>query len=269
MALYGSRAVSIPNVEVRQADLSNRDAVFDLVREIRPKTVFHTAAQTNVADCESHPEEARRAIVDATRNLVDAVKVHCPDGVFVHLSTDLVFDGRRGPGEPGYREEDAPNPLSVYAKLKWESEKPVLDLGGCVIRSALIYGPPATHRSSFLGWMVDTLRAGKELVLFEDEWRTPIHVQDLCLAMILLGHRRASGVWHAGGEDRLSRWQMGRLVCEALGLPTDRLRRATLSESTYGAPRPANVALDARRLWSTLGLRPRSFREGVISSLEG
>lgn len=263
-ALYGSNAVSTPGADVRRLDLSCRESALDLVKECRPDVVYHTAAQTNVAYCESHPEEARRAIVDVTRNLAEAMAEFCPSSTLVHLSTDLVYDGTRRSDEPGYCEKDVPNPLSTYSKLKLESENAVLDLpNGCVIRSALIYGPPSTHKSSALGWMMDTLRAGKELVLFEDELRTPIYIDDLCIAMIELSKRKAKGIWHAGGEDRQSRLQMGHIVCEVFDLPQSLLRPAKLSESTYSAPRPANVALDSGKLWSTIKHTPKTFREGV------
>jgi dTDP-4-dehydrorhamnose reductase len=261
---YWSHPISIPGVAAEQVDLGEPEAAERLVRRVRPQVIFHTAAWTDAAQCQANPEGARRSIVAASGFLAAAAARLAPDAAVVALSTDLVYDGRRGLKEAGYTEADEPGPLSTYAKLKLEAEGPILSLeSGCVLRTSLVYGAPATHRSSFLGWMLESLQAGRPITLFQDEYRTPILVDDLCGAMEGVFERRLRGLWLAGGEDRLSRLQMGEVVCDVYGLPRELLVGSSLSASTYGAPRPGNTALDSRRLWNAIGRRPRAFREGV------
>lgn len=261
---YWTHPTSIPGVATAQVDLGEPSEAERIVRQVRPEAIFHAAAWTDAAQCQANPEAARRSIVGATGSLAAAAARFALGVPFIAISTDLVYDGRRDPDAAAYMEADEPGPLSIYARLKLEAEKPVLNLeAGCVLRSSLIYGAPTRHRSSFLGWMLEALRAGRPITLFEDEIRTPILVDDLCSAMAGAFERRMKGLWLAGGEDRLSRLQMGEVVCETFAFPKTLLIRSSLSASKYGAPRPANTALDSRRLWTALGRRPRTFREGV------
>lgn len=265
LALGWQHPVQIPDSVSISADLSDPRAVHALVHRFQPTTVFHCAAVTNAAYCQQNPRQARRAIVDATRHLTQALSVLSATPIIVALSTDLVFDGE----QPPYDESSIPQPLSVYGQLKWEAEAPVLDFPtGTVIRASLVYGPATTHKTSFIGWIIDSLRQGKPLQLFEDEIRTPIFIDDLCRAMICLATDRQTGLWHAGGPQSLDRACMGRMICQALGFDEQLIQPITLSQSTYPAPRPRNVALDSTKLWTYLRSTPRSFQDGLKACLE-
>lgn len=254
---------SIPRADLIPVDLRDGGSVERLVRDLRPAAVFHCAALTDVAACEKDPASARAAILDATTHLAGAIARIAPQTPLVALSTDLVFDGEAAP----YGVDSRPKPLSVYGSLKWQAESPVGALArGCVVRAALLYGPPARHRGSFLAWMTGALARGERLPLFEDEVRTPIHVEDLCRVLAALTEREATGVWHAGGSERLSRLAMGRLVCREHGFDESLLEPRRLAESTYAAPRPRDVSLDSARTWQTLGLVPRTFAQGLRDS---
>ena len=91
-------------------DVYKRQAVFDTVR---PDTVIHTAAMTNVDACELDPVACKLQNVTATENLITASKKH--NAHFIFLSTDFIFDGKNGP----YREEDAAAPLSIYGPVSY------------------------------------------------------------------------------------------------------------------------------------------------------
>lgn len=263
-----SRQIDIPGATVVPVDLCDAGSVSRLVRDLRPGTVFHCAAITDAAQCQRDPAAARAAIVDATAHLACAVREFVPGAWLCGMSTDQVFDGESAP----YAEHDEAKPISVYGSLKLEAEGRILEVdGGCVVRPTLMYGPPATHKGSFLAWMVTTLAQGRNLELFEDEVRTPVFVEDLCEALAGLGRTRAVGLWHAGGADRISRLGMGVEACRVFGLDEKLLVSRRLAESNYAAPRPRDVSLDSRRLWSALGLSPRGFADGLkrIAELAG
>ena len=135
---------------------------------------------------------------------------------------------------------------------------------GVVLRTSLVYGPATQHRSSFVDWMAATLKKGQVLSLFDDEIRTPICVDDVChAAMDMLTAEHHAGLWHMGGPERLSRAQMGHIICDVFGLDDTLIHHQKLAESTYPAPRPADVSLDSTRLWSHLSRTPRSFANGL------
>jgi dTDP-4-dehydrorhamnose reductase len=90
---------------------------------------------------------------------------------FVFVSTDLVFDGRRG----GYREEDSPAPVTVYGETKPAAESLVLSYrNAAAVRMSLLYGPHLAGRSSFFDEQTTALRHGRRLTLYYDEWRSPL-----------------------------------------------------------------------------------------------
>lgn len=259
------RAVSV--------DLTHPGATRAMLTSERPEVVVHCAALTDVLACERDPKRAEQSIAYAAETLAEPIRAHLPDCRVVALSTDLVFDGEN----PPYSDASPARPLSVYGRAKHEAEGALLDRLGphaVALRAALLYGPPATHKASFLGWMSSALREGKPLELFTDEHRTPLYVGDLAAACLALcapdeasPARNATGALVAGGADTLSRFEMGQRLAEVLGVANPNLVARSLRESTYGAPRPANVALDSTRLWSLVGHRPLGFTEGVRASV--
>lgn len=260
IGLGNQKSVTVPGAGRMQVDLRRADLVAALMRRLQPDLVFHCAAQTNVLRCQQNPAAARQSIVGVTQHLVHAVSDAVPAATLVAISTDLVFNGEH----PPYREEDRPDPLSVYGCLKLEAEASVLTLAhGAVLRSSLVYGPATTHKGGVLAWMMGTLMRNEPLTLFEDEVRTPIHVADLCTAMIAVGDRGRSGLWHAGGGQRLDRVAMGQALCDALGFGHELIRPARRADSEYPVPRPRDVSLDSTRLWSWLGHHPLGFAGAV------
>lgn len=241
-------------------DLRDAGAVRRLIRDLRPHGVVHCAAMTDSNACERDPASARAAIVDATSNLAAAVRELAPRTPIVAVSTDLVFDGEAAP----YLSSAAAKPLMRYGSLKYEAEQLVLALErGTVVRAALMYGAPTRNRASFIGWMRRALEEGKPLRLFEDEIRTPVFVADLCIALAGFLDAPTQGIWHAGGPQRLSRIEMGRIMCREWGFGQDLLEPARLAGSDLAAPRPRDVSLDSAATWTLVDHSPRTFAEGL------
>lgn len=259
-----SNPLDLGPVEMVPVDLRDGGAVDRLVRDMRPAAVFHCAAMTRGNQCEDDPAGAERAIVGATENLARALARRAPATPLLMLSTDLVFDGEGAP----YDEQAGAKPLGVYGGLKYRAEGVVRTLDrGTVVRSALVYGPPARNAGSFLQWMVKAIEGGDRLVLFADEVRTPILVADLCGAVVDLMRRGCTGLWHAGGPERLDRVEMGRRLCARMGAGEDLIEAVPLAEARTTAPRPRDVSLDSTRLWQATGLSPHTFDQGLAAAL--
>lgn len=222
---------------------------------LRPPThILHLAALSSPTECENDPPRAHVANVAFTRMLGEvARRFHAH---MVLASTDLVFEGAQAP-QHGFDEYALPCPVSVYARTKRQAEKEVLETtGGAVVRFSLLYGHTLSATSGVLGWMEEALMQHRELVLFKDEFRTPIHLQDAARALISICEHKLTGVWHCGGPERLSRLELGRLVAQLGGFPTQTIREANRSEIPSVPARPEDVSLNSTRLFSALGITP-------------
>jgi dTDP-4-dehydrorhamnose reductase len=142
--------------------------------------------------------------VDGAANV--AAAAHAIGARFLHLSTDVVFDGRKS--RP-YVEDDEPCPVTDYGRAKTESETRVLEEnpGALVVRTSLIVGgrgcEPSKHERS---------AHDRGMVFYEDEIRCPIQVGDLAAALLELAALDLAGVLHVAGADALSRAELAELV---------------------------------------------------------
>jgi dTDP-4-dehydrorhamnose reductase len=185
------------------------------------------------------------------------------DSHMVLASTDLVFEGSRAP-ENGFDEYALPCPVSVYARTKRQAEREILEnTEGAVVRLSLLYGHTLSASKGVVGWMEDAFKQSRELVLFKDEFRTPIHIEDAARALVSICERKLTGVWHCGGPEKLSRVEFGRLVAELGGFTTQTIREAKRSEYSSVPARPEDVSLNSGRLFSALGTAPRSPRTAL------
>lgn len=156
---------------------------------------------------------------------------------FVHVSTDLVFDGTLG--RP-YREDDPTSPLTEYGRAKVDSERRVLGLGtgSVVARTSLIYGEATAPQET----LVRRAHDDGDIAFFTDEWRTAVHVADLAAALFDLATTEVTGLLHVAGSERLNRLEFAQVLARALGLDADRLAGRTQDPAL--GPRPADVSLD-------------------------
>ena len=136
-------------------DITNADEVTAIIENFKPHCIINTAAMTNVDACEKDQENCWKMNVEAVRTMTELCELH--NIHLIQLSTDFVFDGEKG----YYSEEDVPNPLSHYARSKYESEKVVQQarIDSAIIRTIIIYGVvDDKQRSNVVIWTINSLR---------------------------------------------------------------------------------------------------------------
>ncbi|GIW92757.1 MAG: NAD(P)-dependent oxidoreductase [Pirellulaceae bacterium] len=231
--LFGYQLLPVP--------LDEPQEVARVWRETRPEVVIHAAAISRVQNCYQEPRRAFQVNVSASGQLAQLAVQH--GARFVYVSTDLVFDGDRG----DYREDDVPRPLSVYGSTKLAAERCVRQYPTTLVaRVSLLFGPSLQGRETLFDQQMRSLRAGQSIVVFSDEFRTPLFLADAAKALIQLAQSEATGIWHLGGPERLSRAEMGAELARFLGAPME-LVHAIRSEDLFPEPRPRDVSLDSRR----------------------
>src|SRR4028118_32243 len=252
---YCSHSLDIPGVTLLKIDLRNFQEIKRIFSEIQPAAIIHTAAQSSPNFCQNHPTESYLINVTASCNIAGLCADYSIPCVFT--STDLVFDGLNAP----YRETDTVCPVSRYGEQKVSAEEGMLERYPmtAVCRMPLMFGmatPPAT---SFMQPFIQTLREGRELSLFMDEFRTPASGTTAARGL-LLALEKVKGRIHLGGKERVSRYDFGRLLVEVLQLPTTGLKACRQQDVKMAAPRPPDVSLDSSKAFG-LGYNPLSLRE--------
>jgi dTDP-4-dehydrorhamnose reductase len=240
-------------------DLGDADSVARALTEARCATVVHCAALADADACERDPDAARRQNEDACRTLADACVAR---GVrLLALSTDLVLSGER----PYWSEDDAALPVSVYGRTKLAGERAVLRAADsfAVVRVALVAGRthgPHPSASEAIAWALDERRP---LRLFTDQYRTPVDPESVADALTALIAGGPGGLYHLGGPERLSRFELGQRVAAVLGLDPRAIEPVRQADLRFEAPRPADVSLLARRARDLLGWRPRDVDDAI------
>ncbi len=204
----------------------------------RPVVVVNAIAIASTKACEDDPDLAES--VNAWLPAFVAETCRRTGARLVHLSTDQVFDGRRG----GYTEVDEPRPIHVYGRTKRAGEERVLRIlpASVVVRLNLVVGRSAA-RPSATDHLLSEAAAGRHVTLFTDEHRSPVAIDDVCRGVTELAQGEFGGLVHLGGPLRLSRFELGRAALAAHGLA--HLARPALRPSDAAPPRPADTSFDS------------------------
>lgn len=243
ITVHSTPAEPVEGVKRHRIDLAQPLAFFDLAERRRPDVVIHTA----------YSKTDHAATVDSTTEV--AAACGALDIPLVHLSTDALFDGDHAP----YPETAEPSPIHAYGRAKAAAELAVREScpGAVIVRTSLILA--ADGSDSTTAWAVNALRAGERVTFFTDEFRMPILVDDLATQIweiVGLDPAERSGVWHLVGPERLSRADVGRILCDRFGLDGSLVDEA--SAATMDEPRPRDVSLSSERV-SRLRSRARSI----------
>jgi dTDP-4-dehydrorhamnose reductase len=162
-------------------DLTDRGQVLAELARLKPSVIVNCAAYTNVDACETHEELATRVNGAGPGYLAEAARAN--RAVFVHLSTDYVFDGRKG---SPYLETDPVGPLSAYGRSKLAGERATLAIGlerYYIVRTSWLYGPGGRN---FVDTIIRLAMEREELRIVADQLGTPTYTGDLAQAIFSL-----------------------------------------------------------------------------------
>lgn len=240
-------------------ELTDPLAIMDVFNSFQPDIVIHSGAMSRPDECELNQEKAWDVNVNATSYLLEQSAVL--KARFIFLSTDFVFDGSGGP----YSEEDRPAPVNYYGHTKYEAEKRVMAYAydWAIVRTILVYGNPIVPRNYLLNIVADKLGKGEEYKLVNDQYRSPTYVNDLSSGILSIVSRKAKGIFHLSGEDRLTPYQMGCEWARRKGLDAGLLTPVTADNFKEPALRPMATSFVLKKSKELLGYQPHSFSEAL------
>ncbi len=251
---YHSNPFQIQGVKVERLDVVSERSVSDLFEKAHPDFAILTSGLTGVDYCEEHPEEAVALNEVGPLNVARACSEL--ETKLVYISTDYVFDGEKG----DYVEDDEPNPISVYGRTKLGGEKNVLNTthDSIVARVCVLYGwNRITSKRNFVTWVLDNLESGKAVKLFDNQIVTPTCADEVASVLLKLVEEDVSGVYHASGSQKVSRYQFGKHVAEVFDLDVGKLAPVSMEKVGLPAKRPRDSSLIVRKIEEELNIKMR------------
>jgi dTDP-4-dehydrorhamnose reductase len=229
------RAAGGDAVGFTRAELDVTDAA--AVREaLTGAIVVNCAAYTNVDGAESEPEAARLVNSDGARNVAEAAER------VLYVSTDYVFDGRKG---SPYVESDPTGPLQEYGRSKLAGEHATAEANPnhLVVRSSWLFGAGGKN---FVETMLALARERDELRVVRDQVGCPTFTGHLAEALMELAGSEERGVVHVAGGGSCSWFEFARKIFERAGVDVQ-VDPCTTEELPRPAARPANSVLASER----------------------
>lgn len=240
------------------ADLSDFDAIEDLLQFYRPDWIINCAGLTNVDYCESHLDEAYAANVKVVLNLAAAARR--TGAKLVHISTDAVFSGETG----WYSESDSPGPLNRYAKSKLLGEEAAaLELPDSLIIRTNIFGWNAREKMSLAEWVLSHLESGQAISGFADVIFNPILVNDLSEIILQMMGKGLTGIYHAASSEACSKYEFALRLADIFRLDRILVKHGSIENAELPALRPKNTSLQTRKITQALSITMPDLESGL------
>lgn len=244
----------------KEMDITNQEAVFEVVKAYQPDVIFHCAAWTAVDRAEEEKEEAEKVNVLGTKNITEAsLIVHSK---LVYISTDYVFDGTK---ETPYVEEDSVHPKSVYGKTKYLGEEEAKkNPKHFIARISWVFGK---NGNNFVKTMLRLSENHTTLNVVDDQIGSPTYTVDLAHLLVEMASTNKYGTYHVTNEGFCSWREFAELIF-AFAKKEVVVNKVTTEEylnltKTKQAYRPRNSRLSKEKLEANGFLRLPSYQDAL------
>ncbi|MCJ7659126.1 MAG: dTDP-4-dehydrorhamnose reductase [Anaerolineales bacterium] len=251
------------SIDYPELDLSEPEAVRSVISSVRPDVLINASAYTAVDRAETEIDTAMAVNVRAPEIMAEEAKKL--SALFIHYSTDYVFDGTKN---ELYVEKDTPNPINVYGRSKLMGEKAIEAVEGfyLIFRTSWVY---SLRRNSFVTKVLQWSRTNQTLKIVNDQVSNPTWSRMLAEVnayLLIKGgdqpiawlHDRV-GLYHLAGAGFVSRFEWAQAVLKLDPCPSEQVTREIVSARTDDFPtpakRPLHTALDCSRFKETFGLQ--------------
>lgn len=249
-----NRNSDCPDELYQSLDVTVETEIRKCIENFTPTHIIHTAAITNVDQCELDPVLCMKVNSFGVKMLFDISKekgIH-----FQLLSTDFIFDGQKG----NYKEEDKVGPLSVYANSKVNAENFLRESdykNWSIVRTIIVYGEGNNlTRSNLIVWAVGALKNNEPMRIVDDQFRAPTWADDLAWACIEICDQKKQGIFHISGPKTMSIYEIVERIADHFGYSKEKIVRLSSSELNQPAKRPPRTGFDLTKASAELGYSP-------------
>lgn len=255
----GSSVTKMPYISL---DITDSEAVKQIITEVRPDAIVHCAAWTAVDLAEDkHNKPKVKAInVDGTKNIAEVAKA--VDAKMVYLSTDYVFNGQ---GDTPWDSDDTSYaPLNYYGETKLGGEKAVAAALNkfFIVRIAWVFG---LNGNNFIKTMLKVAQNHSEVRVVNDQIGTPTYTLDLARLLVDMIQTEKYGYYHATNEGGYISWyDFTKEIYRQAQLKTKVIPVTTEEYGISVAARPFNSRLDKNKLRKN-GFEPLPTWQNAVS----
>ena len=258
-----SAAAAMPYISL---DITDKQAVQDVISQVHPDAVIHCAAWTAVdlAEDDDNVAKVRAVNADGTQYIASACKA--VDCKMVYISTDYVFDGQgTTPWQPDCKDY---KPLNVYGQTKLEGELAVAHTleKYFIVRIAWVFGQ---NGKNFIKTMLNVGKTHDTVRVVNDQIGTPTYTFDLARLLVDMVETDKYGYYHATNEGGYISWYD--FTCEIFRQAGYETKVIPVTTAEYGlskAARPFNSRLDKSKLAAN-GFQPLpDWKDAVRRYLE-
>lgn len=213
--LLGSRHEIVSPTRT-QVNLENYRLVDQVIEKSKASEIIYAAGLTKADQAEAHPEKAYLLNAEVPKHIARAAAFQ--NTRFMYISTDAVFDGERD--DRPYKEEDKPNPISVYGKSKLLGELYTLRASkrNAVIRIIMPYTYFFPRKLDLVRFALAELKKGNRLPGIIDQIINPIFVDDAVCAIEKILDTKVGGVFHLGALNYMSNFDFLVQITRTFGM---------------------------------------------------
>lgn len=248
------------HVETLNVDLRSQQQIQAAVERALPDVVIHTASVGNLDVGEAGKDEAWQINVLGTQYLLEACQPYQPH--ITHCSTIYVFDGEH----PPYSEQSVPAPLSFYGKTKLASEEVAQQLSQrlLIMRLNTVYGWHLPgQRLNWVTWILGKLQANQPVMAVNDIYNNLVWVEDVASAILSGVTKAATGLYHVGGQETLSRYDFSLKIAKEFGYNQELISPVSDDFFPTMVPRPKNTTCSIDKMVNELGVVPATVEQGL------
>ena len=227
-------------------DITDKDNLEKNILKIKPDTIIHTAAITDLDWCEKNVDETFKINTEASINIRKiAEKINSK---LIFISTDSVFDGKNGK----YEEEDEKNPINIYSKSKFLAEKDVQKYDKSLIIRGTFFGLKNDKKESFFSYLLNELMQKKKIPIPKDKISNGLFVKDFSEIIAKMSKKNLSGIYHLGSTDFKNNVEFAKQVAEICSFDKELIEECLFDEifdrKKLIAKRPLNTTLNVEKI---------------------
>ena len=251
------------NCDTKHLDITNLDAIKEVVRREQIEAIVNCAAYTNVDAAEDNFDLAELLNAKAVENLAVAIKE--VNGLLIHISTDYVFGG--DPYNTPCKEDQKGTPTGVYGLTKLHGEQTIQKVGckHVIIRTAWLY---SEFGKNFVKTMLNLTSTKPQLKVVFDQVGTPTYAKDLAMAIVTILGKPVEGVYHFSNEGVCSWFDFTKMIAEYSGNNNCDIQPCHSDEFLSKVKRPAYSVLDKTKVKDTFCIKIPYWTESLMDCLK-